>query len=287
MFEPERPLLEICNSARKIVTSREFCRSADEAAEEPAAPLQRRQEEQVHPGPNELVAQLSDALIAVARSSNQSEHVPYPPKLQVEELTRREPVRRESIRALEEVRPMLRDVERTVQRYTDQDRFLRGFGLGVPVFLVGDDYVPVDLEVDNWGYLSPSTVDSAVRNFAEAPNPLPSDVVEPDRAESGFRRGLQRFLATRLFPAHGKPAGPTAPVGYDFEVATKTPGLQINYSPAYFVNRNLVFGVPSTPVRQYMQPGRFIFGAYPPDEGYWSSPEYDVPGPTSSAYLDI
>lgn len=244
----------------------------------------------VHPGSteDEFVAELSETMLAIARSSDRYLAVPYPPKDEREEDLSTSALREESVQAYAELRPSLLDVESSVERYADQDRFLRGFGFPVPVVVIGDDYVPVDLGVDNWGYLPSEAVVAVINELVETATSPPTALVEPQRAETGFRNGLQRFLKMRLYPGKGRtPPGSTTPVGYDFEVITKTRGLQINYSPAYFINRRLVFGAPTTPVRGRLHPGRYIFGAYPPSNGYWTTDEYDVPGPTTTAYLNI
>ena len=40
--------------------------------------------------------------------------------------------------------PALADVEVSVERYTDQDQYLRSFGLGAPAVPVDGEYVPVE-----------------------------------------------------------------------------------------------------------------------------------------------
>ena len=48
------------------------------------------------------------------------------------------------VRRYAELRPALADVEVSVERYTDQDQYLRSFGLGAPAFPVDGEYVPVE-----------------------------------------------------------------------------------------------------------------------------------------------
>ncbi len=81
-------------------------------------------------------------------------------------------------------------------------------------------------------------------------------------------------------PTTHQPPSPGS--GLSFEVHTRLSGKTVYYSPAYFLNPNLVFGHPSTPVRGSLPPGRYVFGidrTFAPDE-------YDIP-PSTSATVDM
>jgi hypothetical protein len=80
-------------------------------------------------------------------------------------------------------------------------------------------------------------------------------------AREEARRPLRRVSdALRRIP----PAGPASP-GLPFRVETRSSGLRIHWSPAYFFEPDNVFtfGL-STPVDGWLAPGRYIFGAVGP-----------------------
>jgi hypothetical protein len=70
---------------------------------------------------------------------------------------------------------------------------------------------------------------------------------------------------------------------------TSTHGLRVHYSPAYFINPNLVFGSRTSPVNGTIQPGRYIFGvAGPGISGVKFSPaEFDIPDATQADLLEL
>lgn len=253
----------------------------------------------MHPvfDPDAFVVELAENMLAVARTNAQrskyttSHHLDFQhdgssyqyayPRIDFEQPPDR-------VVESSDLRSQLGDVELSVERYALQDEMLRENGLPTPVVRMNDDYVPVDLGIANMGYAPAHSVEGIVGAFNEAPSTLRTDLVNSTSAEKGFKRGLNRFLSTRLFPAKPPPQRQSTLVGgYQFTVTTRTPGLRIHYSPAYFINQRRVFGLPSTPVSARLQPGRYIFGAYLPSPGYWSSDEYDVPGTTHTAHLDI
>lgn len=184
------------------------------------------------------------------------------------------------------------DVEASVDRFVRQDSLLREFEIPSPSAVMEDGFVPIDLGLNGLSETRRETVRDIVvglleRPPSQRPEALRIVATPPKTAENGFRRQLQRFLGLRLYSDDRvqDPAGSL--IGYEFEVSTRTDNLRIHYSPAYFINPYLTFGAPTSPVKACLQPGRYIFGAYLPDPGYWSSAEYDVPGPSHHAYLDV
>jgi hypothetical protein len=239
-----------------------------------------------------FTAELSDTLLKVARAKagetrghplefdlyQNETHVAAASQVQIH------PVQ---LRNLLRVRPQLGDVELSADRYAQQDRQLSRLGLPTPAVLLGRDWIPVDLGVDNWRDVPENVARGLLDSFAASPTSFHRDLVDQGHAENGFKEGLRRFLKSRVFPADTRASPPHASGGFMFEVSTNSAGLRVHYSPAFFINSRTVFGLPSTPVQARLQPGRYVFGAYPPDCGYWSNEEYDVPGTTSKAHLDV
>lgn len=192
------------------------------------------------------------------------------------------------------LRSLVPDVEASMDRFAFQDRLLRRMHLPSPSVETDDGIIPLDLGLNRVSVLRSSRVlyETVVRLyeypfFFGGPQALRIVPTSPDEAESGLRKQLQRFLRRRLYSDNRLQNSANSAIGYQFEVTTISPGLRIHYSPAYFVNTNLAFGAPTSPVRACLQPGRYIFGAYLPDPGYWSSTEYDVPGPSHSAHMNV
>lgn len=97
-------------------------------------------------------------------------------------------------------------------------------------------------------------------------------------AENHFREALEDFLAVRF---DARQSDISASPGHPFTVHTQSLGLTIHISPAYAINPYQSFGNKlSTPVAQYVQPGRWIFGAPQLD----TTTMYDVPTQTA-AYI--
>ena len=130
----------------------------------------------------------------------------------------------------------------------------------------------------------------------------------PDEAYAYFKDRLTSFTSLRFADCHARegfrhrvfgklsdlvnafrfqsPVPKHDQIGLPFTVFTKTNGLKVNYSPAYFFNPNLVFGAPTSPVDKWMNPGRFIFGVGAIDAQVRFSPdEYDIP-PQREAHME-
>lgn len=118
------------------------------------------------------------------------------------------------------------------------------------------------------------------------------ELVHGDQARELVERRLGEFLGARIDNSLGGDdeygqQQAYAPPGYPFTVTTSTPGRRVHYSPAYFINTNLVFGGGLSTVTGYLNPGRYTFGAYSTVDGsnLWDGAEYDVPHTTSSAHI--
>ena len=103
-----------------------------------------------------------------------------------------------------------------------------------------------------------------------------------------FQHGLTSFLRTRLsydiesptfFGAIRPGTGNQGPPGRLFEVTTSTEGLTVYYSPAFVVQDDLVFGFPTNPVKEWLHPGNYYFGASGPGVApfFDTDNKYEVP----------
>lgn len=120
--------------------------------------------------------------------------------------------------------------------------------------------------------------------FRDATKEFQRDVVAFDaqEAEQTIQKGLEGFLSYRfagvkyLENGGGKPidsewkhgetgSSSSIPRGFrsygslEMEVSCSQSSLRIHFSPAYFLEWEF-FGHPSTPVRNFIPPGRYIFG---------------------------
>lgn len=112
--------------------------------------------------------------------------------------------------------------------------------------------------------------------------------VVPLRSESAievFGRQLTAFLFTR-FEASSKDDSERP--GRVFEVTTDTDGLRVHYSTAFVLEWDVVFGAPTNPVRSWLQPGDYYFGATGPGVSlsFDTSAKYEIPR-VSRAHLRI
>jgi len=122
--------------------------------------------------------------------------------------------------------------------------------------------------------------------------------MRPADAVNLFKNLLEEFVYVRMIAEerHGtlfsrlfrrrRPTKASADF-LNFEVFSKTKDLTVRYSPAYFVNPNLVFGAPTSPTSPVVapiMPGRYIFGLADRDFPDFFPQEYDVP-PQRKAYL--
>ncbi len=103
--------------------------------------------------------------------------------------------------------------------------------------------------------------------------------VDPLRAVGFSRQRFADFLISR-FSAR-RPYLSRSP-GIRFKVVSQCPGERVHYSPAYFQKVSTVFGSPTTPVKAWIQPGRYTFsvvgssGQMRFDPGHYSVPPSKV-----------
>lgn len=185
----------------------------------------------------------------------------------------------------------LADVEVSVERFVRQDSVLHERDVRVPALLdTHGQPIPIDIglprQIDGLAEtdVDPELVIILVRTAATSTDDRAQriELVSTEQARESFTSRLIRFLGLRINDVEGSSEGSP---GYVFKVYTNSHSLRIHYSPAYFINYNLAFGSPTTPVSGYLQPGRYTFGAYPND--YWDGVEYDIPGPQHSAHMAV
>jgi hypothetical protein len=91
-------------------------------------------------------------------------------------------------------------------------------------------------------------------------------------------KGDRKLTASASSSNNSTGTAPNGAVGLPFTVITETPGLRIHVSTAVFFNPNTVFGGPSSPVKGFLSPGRYVFGGYRTNgEGGFDRGEFPVP----------
>jgi hypothetical protein len=182
------------------------------------------------------------------------------------------------------------DVHRTLDRYRAQEVALADLGLEFPVVVVGGSALPIDLGLQPAGEGRPvissddiaALIDSTQRDIAQSRYEV--TLISLRDASKFLKKGLAKFLRSRM---SGKTKdAPTVEQAIRFMVRTESSGLTIHCSPAYFFDRGLVFGGPSTPVEGWLPPGRYVFGAYSEFRSTWRLGDvYKVPGSTFEAHI--
>lgn len=196
----------------------------------------------------------------------------------------------------EEAEIYLMDVQMDVQKFSRAMRCLSKYHLKFPCLAAAGlrRPIPILLGLENSvfgaaesgmlsGELLSATYEAVVSDLSKNGH----IALDPDahivrisigEAENHFREALEDFLAVRFDARQSDISGSP---GHLFTVHTKSPGLTIHISPAYAINPYQSFGNKlSTPVAQYVQPGRWIFGAPQLD----TTTMYDVPTQTA-AYI--
>ncbi|HVQ09836.1 MAG TPA: hypothetical protein VMS43_15510 [Allosphingosinicella sp.] len=113
----------------------------------------------------------------------------------------------------------------------------------------------------------------------------------PGWMEFEFVRGLASFLKVRIAAARRFVAGPAPPdpahPGLHVTVNSRTHGVKILCSPAFFFNQHAAFGSTlSSPVSCHLHPGIYYFGATGPALGgtRWETTEEPIP-PNTTIHL--
>ncbi|QDU66248.1 hypothetical protein Pla86_13140 [Planctomycetes bacterium Pla86] len=189
----------------------------------------------------------------------------------------------------------LADVELSVERFRSMLYQLREAGVGEIPCLIrsGGDPVAIDwsTQLEMAGFYESnrlSTHDLGLRRghiadllnhlasrWFSSPSTPATQLVSSGELLRSFSRRLVDFLQARFDARRSDISGDP---GMRFTVHANRNGLRVFYSPAYFVCPHTVFGSPTSPVVQWLQPGRYIFALEEPGGlTYWDHGEYDVP----------
>lgn len=195
------------------------------------------------------------------------------------------------------------DIEKDVEHFIKDLRFLKEFRLNVPAIRVGEqgELIPIELsyflEVNGlanalfgrywlnrfeWPFMRDEIYYAISRNENQIPI---------DKAQSVFENLASRFLASRIagvrefmqrqngpeqvrflniFQKKGSRRIPTP--GCTVRVSTNTSGLRVLWSGGYVISPKF-FAAPTSPVSSTLQSGTYIFGV---DGGaYGSEPQWD------------
>lgn len=191
------------------------------------------------------------------------------------------------------------DVELAVERFVVLLDAARRYEFNLPCLILGKDSRPIPMD---FGLLAPAALEHFWYRFRPEPPPyywhwltdwwrqtgyLDTKIVEvpPREALSQFRSNLEDFLAVRF---SARKSDISQSPGLQFKVTTRHHGMRVYYSPAYFFTTDKVFGSPTTPVVQWIQPGRYVFGVKRPADALprFDHGEYDIP-PHKEARLQL
>jgi hypothetical protein len=186
------------------------------------------------------------------------------------------------------------DVEAAIDRFSFQFRYCIDYGLPFPCLQTADDLNALPIPVD-WASFIPLWLQTPyfhlLHDFPYLIDRFGQDegwfqtkrfrasVHDPIEVKGFIKNRLTQFLTPR-FRAY-KPPEPstTAFTGLRFQVNTAKHGLRVHYSPAYFYDPTNVFGSPTSPVVEWIQPGRYLFGVI--DHGElmprFDPAEFDIP----------
>jgi hypothetical protein len=172
--------------------------------------------------------------------------------------------------ALERTEVFLADVEQAFDRFTAH--YLYSQFSGEPMYCVNTEsgIIPVDLNIPwidpgrfgfDWrrwtDFIRGAALTLEVTFNMRGRRRYRVRETEPEETLEAIGTAAREFLAVRF---SARRSDISEDPGLRFEVSTHSRGLRIHYSPAYFVNTHLVFGSPTTPVRRWIQPGRYVFG---------------------------
>ena len=158
----------------------------------------------------------------------------------------------------------------------------------VPAVETQEGPVPIDLTAafDVASY-SRSVLQDSVRHLLGASlfRSIGLIAVRSDQAVEAFRRGLVAFLFNRF---EARESDDSERPGRLFQVTADTEGLRVHYSPAFLLERDRIFGAPTNPVRSWIHPGNYYFGAAGPQVTLWFdlAAKYEIPR-VSKAHLHV
>lgn len=158
----------------------------------------------------------------------------------------------------------------------------------VPAIETEEGPVPIDLTaVFDAASLSRSVLQQSVRHLLSTSlfRGLGVVAVRSDQAIESFRGGLVAFLFNRF---EARENDDSERPGRIFQVTADTEGLRIHYSPAFIFERDRIFGAPTNPVRSWIHPGNYYFGAAGPTVPLWfdMAAKYEIPR-VSKAHLHV
>jgi hypothetical protein len=170
------------------------------------------------------------------------------------------------------------DIAASADNFHRAASVLHSVEMPYPMVHMAPGWAPLDLgnsgETSSWragtgAPISPAEIIDLARRAHHEPERvgLRFAAMPVVRARRFFAALLTKFLKTRVEAAVGSSRGADWPKqgtltvrGLDVTVHTEQLGLRIYYAPLYFPSSSLIFGSPS-PVRGYLPPGIYIFGA--------------------------
>lgn len=187
------------------------------------------------------------------------------------------------------------DLQSSVDRFKTQVQAFDKQKARFPCIMrAGDPPLPVDPKA--LPRFDTSPLGAEFDNEAETPKlnteNLPIELLPTEDVARFFISRLSSFLHSRLSASAVRSrhayTSPSGPVGLRFDVTTLTPGLNVHYTSQFFFISTLFFGAPTTPVRGYIQPGRWHFGTSQGNSAitFDFHTVYDVPT-VSSAHLAV
>jgi hypothetical protein len=163
------------------------------------------------------------------------------------------------------------DVEVRLERFAYQYALARSILPGMPCIRRDHQLIPVDLHqsyrtISGRGrrgrprFVEEFYFEDMYDQLGESVGSGQTEVVraDPDAAFESMLSLLTEFLAVRF---SARQSDISDRPGLPFEVSTESNDLRIYYSPCYFHDLETPFASPSTPIRQWIQPGRYFFGA--------------------------
>ena len=194
------------------------------------------------------------------------------------------------------------DVEFDVARFNIQYEFSMRHGIPFPCLSSPTIYpIPIDISLGGifpglpqldylyygvYGPGFPYELAQDIRNRFFQDSNMEVSMRDPAETRGFFKNRVIQFLATRFNAPKQEDA---KSVALPFRVVTSSTGLRVHYSPAYFFNPSLVFGSPTSPVDDFIRPGRYIFGVAGPgiSKAKFSDAEFDIPDKTQADLMEL
>lgn len=161
------------------------------------------------------------------------------------------------------------DIDLDVALFGMDYRALLDLGVEYPVFVTGDQIVPIALSLPDrqvrWRSMEDDEAaivrDRIVEGIGEPIEHAEVLLVHPPHAARSLLRAIRDAIVVRLKGDGRDPALPYGPPGRaPFKVFTDSDGLEVVCSP-YYLHRTDGFGFPSSPVEGWLKPSLYRFGA--------------------------